>query len=111
MTMVSKFIVSAVLFTSLPICAPPQALFFAAQEGRSEVTPQPAVPANEGRRGVHKSSSESEGDRIFKQNCSRCHEAPDGFSSHISGTVLRHMRVRAALSPHDEQELLRFLNP
>lgn len=53
----------------------------------------------------------SEGERIFAQNCSRCHTAPEGFSPHISGTIVRHMRVRAQLSEHDEQELLRFLNP
>jgi cytochrome c5 len=52
-----------------------------------------------------------DGERIFAQNCSRCHNAPDGFSSRISGTVLRHMRVRASLSKHDEEELLRFFNP
>jgi len=52
-----------------------------------------------------------EGQRIFDQNCSRCHAAPNGFSSRISGTVVRHMRVRASLSQRDEQELLRFLNP
>jgi cytochrome c5 len=52
-----------------------------------------------------------EGQRIFQQNCSRCHTAPDGFSPRISGTVIRHMRVRASLSQHDEQELLRFMNP
>jgi cytochrome c5 len=52
-----------------------------------------------------------EGQRVFDQNCSRCHTAPEGFSSRISGTVVRHMRVRASLSQHDEQELLRFLNP
>jgi len=54
---------------------------------------------------------EEEGDRIFKQNCSRCHNAPEGFSSNISGTVVRHMRVRVSLSRHEEEELLRFLNP
>jgi len=54
---------------------------------------------------------ESEGDRIFQQNCARCHNAPDGFSPHISGTIVRHMRVRASLSQHDEEELLRFFNP
>ena len=53
----------------------------------------------------------SEGDRVFAQNCSRCHATPDGFSPRISGTVVRHMRVRASLSQHDEEELLRFLNP
>jgi len=53
----------------------------------------------------------SEGERVFAQNCSRCHHAPEGFSPRISGTIARHMRVRAQLSEHDEQELLRFLNP
>src|ERR1700691_2755932 len=51
------------------------------------------------------------GERIFNQNCSRCHATPEGFSSRISGTIVRHMRVRASLSQHDEQELLHYLNP
>jgi cytochrome c5 len=53
----------------------------------------------------------SQGERVFQQQCSRCHNAPDGFSPRISGTILQHMRVRASLSKHDEDELLRFLNP
>lgn len=51
------------------------------------------------------------GERVFQQQCSRCHAAPEGFSARISGTIVRHMRVRASLSQKDEQELLRFLNP
>ncbi len=53
----------------------------------------------------------TEGERIFTQNCARCHTPPDGFSPRISGTIVRHMRVRAGLSAHDEQELLRYFNP
>jgi cytochrome c5 len=53
----------------------------------------------------------SEGDRIFQQQCSRCHNAPEGFSTRISGTIVMHMRARASFSKHDEEELLRFLNP
>lgn len=52
-----------------------------------------------------------EGERVFRQNCSRCHNAPQGFPPQISGTVIRHMRVRASLSQEDEQSLLKFLNP
>jgi cytochrome c5 len=52
-----------------------------------------------------------EGERIFQQNCSRCHNAPEGFSPRISGTIVRHMRVRASLSQEDEKLLLHFLNP
>jgi cytochrome c5 len=54
---------------------------------------------------------QDEGTRIFQQNCSRCHNTPEVFSPRISGTVARHMRVRASLSKHDEEVLLRFFNP
>jgi hypothetical protein len=40
-----------------------------------------------------------------------CHNAPEGFSPSISGTIVRHMRVRASLSKEDGKALLRFLNP
>jgi cytochrome c5 len=71
--------------------------------------PPPAVkkPAA----SAHAEQNEDEGERVFQQNCSRCHNAPEGFSSRISGTIVRHMRVRASLSQHDAEELLRFLNP
>jgi len=75
--------------------------------------PAPATtPAKQSSKGSsHKSGYGSDGERIFAQHCSRCHTAPDGFSPRISGTVVLHMRVRASLSQHDEQELLHFLNP
>jgi cytochrome c5 len=57
------------------------------------------------------STHERDGEQVFKQNCSRCHSTPQGFSPRISGTVARHMRVRAGLSKEDEQAILRFLNP
>jgi mono/diheme cytochrome c family protein len=51
------------------------------------------------------------GERVFKQNCGRCHNPPQSFPPQISGSILRHMRVRAALSASDEKALLRFMNP
>lgn len=54
---------------------------------------------------------QNRGQQVFNQNCSRCHNAPEGFSSSISGTIARHMRVRANLSEADYKALLRFLNP
>jgi cytochrome c5 len=63
-------------------------------------------------KGTRNSASEqSEGEKKFQQHCSRCHEAPQNLSPRISGTVLRHMRVRASLSQQDERDILRFLNP
>jgi hypothetical protein len=55
--------------------------------------------------------SPNDGGRVFVQNCSRCHNAPDGFSPRISGSVVRHMRVRANLSERDAKAVLRFFNP
>lgn len=56
-------------------------------------------------------TAQSAGERKFNQNCARCHRAPEGFSPHISGTILQHMRVRASLSRQDERDILHFLNP
>jgi mono/diheme cytochrome c family protein len=56
-------------------------------------------------------ASSDRGQQVFEQNCSRCHNAPEGFSSRISGTIARHMRARANLSNEDYQALRRFLNP
>lgn len=53
----------------------------------------------------------TEGERAFRQNCSRCHSAPESFPPQISGTIVRHMRVRANLSQEDERAILKFLNP
>ena len=51
------------------------------------------------------------GERAFQANCGRCHNPPEQLSPRITGTVLRHMRERALLSPQDERDFLKFLNP
>jgi cytochrome c5 len=87
-------------------------VFFAPLLARSQAKPQAAQTAKKQIAATHKSQQPGdEGQRIFEQNCSRCHTAPDGFSPRISGTIVHHMRVRASLSQHDQQELLRFFNP
>jgi cytochrome c5 len=74
-------------------------------------TATPAAQVNTKGTPDKNASHPEEGERIFQQQCSRCHAAPESFSPRISGTVVRHMRVRASLSQSDEQKLLRFLNP
>jgi cytochrome c5 len=51
------------------------------------------------------------GELVFQANCGRCHNPPEQLSPRITGTVLRHMRLRALLSPQDERDLLKFLAP
>ena len=75
------------------------------------VAHQDTAPASSGETAKHTAQPQDEGEKLFQQHCSRCHNAPDGFSPRISGTVLRHMRVRASLSQHEEEVLLRFFNP
>ena len=58
-----------------------------------------------------KPASTNPGERAFQANCGRCHNPPEQLSPRITGTVLRHMRERALLSPQDERDILKFLNP
>jgi len=94
------------LFTAVLLISTPVLLRAASQDDPSTAKAQkPAAATHPAQQYV------DQGERIFQQQCSRCHNAPDGFSPRISGTVVRHMRVRASLSKHDEEELLRFFNP
>ena len=81
---------------------------FSARSDRSQDASGAARQADAGQRPA---SPDNSGARKFKENCARCHEAPQGFSSRIFGTILRHMRVRASLSAQDERDILHFLNP
>lgn len=74
------------------------------QTGASKPTPSQTTSSNS-------TQDLAEGQRVLQQNCTRCHNAPEGLSPRVTGTIIRHMRVRAQLSKHDEQELLRFLAP
>ena len=82
------------------------ALAFATQNGTPVTAPARKIAARK-QAGEPRTDSE----RVFKQNCFRCHTEPEGFSPSISGTIVRHMRVRASLSQREEEQLLKFLNP
>jgi cytochrome c553 len=58
-----------------------------------------------------KPAATNPGERAFQANCGRCHNPPEQLSPRITGTVLRHMRERALLSPQDERDILKFLTP
>jgi cytochrome c5 len=54
---------------------------------------------------------EDPGERAFATHCSRCHNAPESLRPSMTGTVVRHMRVRANLSAEDERLIRGFLAP
>jgi cytochrome c5 len=64
----------------------------------------PAQPKNAG-------GPATAGDEVFAANCARCHTPPMTLNPRVTGTILRHMRVKARLSRSDEQLLLKFLAP
>lgn len=53
----------------------------------------------------------SAGEMAFRNNCNRCHYAPEQLNPRITGTVVRHMRMRANLSAEDERLIMSYLAP
>jgi cytochrome c5 len=51
------------------------------------------------------------GEKIFQQNCVRCHTPPMVLNPRVTGTIIDHMRVRARLSRKEQQLLLKYLAP
>jgi mono/diheme cytochrome c family protein len=77
-----------------------------AQGKRGQQTDSQSQPAKASR-----SVNTDRGQQVFEQNCSRCHNPPEGFPPRISGAIAMHMRVRANLSDANYKALLHFLNP
>jgi cytochrome c5 len=72
---------------------------------------QPDTPPSGSTPQKIQATNSNRGEQVFHQNCYRCHQEPRGFSPSISGTIAKHMRVRASLSDEDYKALLKFLNP
>jgi cytochrome c5 len=76
--------------------------------------PPPSKPAYSSGKSAPKAAKTNQpdvGQRKFNANCGRCHSSPEQLSPSLTGTVVRHMRVRASLSAEDEKDILRFLAP
>ena len=50
-----------------------------------------------------------EGEKRFRSNCGRCHTAPPKFPPRMMATIVRHMRVRAAITDQDMRAILRYM--
>lgn len=53
--------------------------------------------------------SVAEGEKRFRQNCGRCHVAPDKYPPRVMATALRHMRVRATITDRDAKLILWYM--
>jgi hypothetical protein len=95
-----------------------RAAWLLAQTGAVLLSGAIAVPQSASKNSTPPTQSKSSstvqqdpGERAFHANCGRCHKPPEQLSPRITGTVVRHMRVRASLSAADEQAILKFLAP
>jgi hypothetical protein len=73
--------------------------------------PGAATAGPGGQRSSQAASETTRGQKVFLQNCGRCHNLPEVPSRREVRAVVRHMRVRANLSAEDEKALLQFLAP
>lgn len=97
-----KLLASCIFATALLVLAPQTRILAAAA---------PSAPQSNKQDKNGRPQPVRDGDTVFRQNCARCHNAPDAFSPRITTAVVRHMRVRANLSEEDARALLKFFNP
>lgn len=50
-----------------------------------------------------------EGEKRFRANCGRCHQAPHHFPPRMMATIISHMRVRATLTDEDMRVILKYM--
>jgi mono/diheme cytochrome c family protein len=67
-------------------------------------SPAPAAAAN----SAQDENLHVEGEKRFRSNCGRCHVAPPKFAPRMMATIVRHMRVRAAITDEDMHLILRY---
>lgn len=68
----------------------------------------PAVNAKPTPRSIE-AAERIEGEKRFRTNCARCHQAPHKFPSRVMATAIRHMRVRAMITDEDMRLILRYM--
>jgi cytochrome c5 len=74
-------------------------------------TAQPSVEQKKTQTRKAAAVHQDPAERAFQTHCSRCHSAPETLSPSLTGTVVRHMRVRANLSAEEERLIYSFFNP
>lgn len=50
-----------------------------------------------------------EGEKRFRSNCGRCHQAPHKFPPRVMAAAIRHMRVRAMITDEDMRLILHYM--
>jgi cytochrome c5 len=80
------------------------------KDAPKDTTAAAAAPAGQSdNQAAQKENMHLEGERRFRSNCARCHAAPPKFPPRMMATIVRHMRVRAAITDQDMRLILRYM--
>jgi cytochrome c5 len=90
------------LLAAIPILA--SALWAGSSAKNDRPAPITMVPTSD-----DPSAMRIEGEKRFRANCGRCHAAPHRFPPRMMSTIVRHMRVRAAITDADMQFVLYYM--
>ena len=82
------------------------ALAFAGAAGRTTL---PASSASVNSSGELNDQRMLEGEKRYRTNCSRCHQAPHKFPPRAMAMAVKHMRVRAMLTEDDMKYILYYV--
>jgi len=85
-------------------------LFVSSAAGQQSGTPAPA--SSQAAATVSARDDEElrlDGEKRFRANCGRCHQAPHKFPPRMMATILRHMRVRATITDEDMRAILAYM--
>ena len=69
----------------------------------------PSAMAKSAADGAENGAQRLEGEKRFRTNCGRCHQAPHKFPPRVMATAIRHMRVRAMITDEDMRLILRYM--
>lgn len=87
-------------------------LFVSSAAGQQSSTPAPAAASSQAAAPISARDDEAlrlEGEKRFRANCGRCHQAPHKFPPRMMATILRHMRVRATITDEDMRAILAYM--
>ena len=96
-----------VILLGLAICVTLAAT--AKTSGKDKDKDSPATSAAAASHTTQDDPMRLDGEKRFHSNCGRCHTVPPKFPPRMMATIVRHMRVRAALTDEDMRLILHYM--
>jgi mono/diheme cytochrome c family protein len=82
-------------------------------KGAATASPTPATQTSATAKAAPDAAEERamrlEGEKRFRTNCGRCHQAVHKFPPRVMAAAIRHMRVRAMITDEDMRLILRYM--